>query len=1080
MPFSLKPVVIRRRWLGRAGTSRRRRQFVGLTFESLENRRALSANVWTGHAASVYQDDNWSNGDNWTEGTPEDGQDLEFPPAGAATYVPTEAVVNDLPELSLNSIELDGPGYTLNGNALTLTGETGIVTTYGGIGASTALNLDFNLPQSHISVGFGGALNINGTVSGPSQTVVSGGGFLSGTGHVTNLALIGTELEPGDGGVGFFESDGGATLYRGSIYRAAIDISGNANSFVVPGGPHETVNLQTPVLAFDWLDLQAPAPPPGSSITIINGQIQGAFANLPEGAQVPGTPYRISYQNGVVLSVPDPTAIQLTETHGAASIVFGQSVTFQSTVNAAAGTPAGQLSFEVDGNLADTETLDSSGVATFTTSSLSVGPHVITAIYAGNTKYSASTSGGFQETVQKSATVSTIHSSDNQLEFGLPVTLQATVAALAPGAGIPSGTVAFYDGSTIIGTAPVLEGHASLTTSVLALGAHSLSAVYTGDSNFSTSTSPALAESIDPAKTTVALTANASSAGFEQNIEFDVFVSPADSQSGTPTGRFVLFDGPTELAGGELDQGEGVIDAAFETLGDHAITAEYVGDHNFLASTSLPVHVTINPAPTTVALTFDPDPSALGEPVAFTAQVTSPVFALDPQPTGTVTFSEGTNDLATVPLNGEYATWTSPPLTGGSHHFTATFHSDKPEYSDSSALAGSDVGETAVDVSSNSNPGTFGQTINLSASVLPFGGVRFNPTGSVRFMDGATALGTAQLDASHAAAISVVLASGHHAITAVYSGDSHYIESASHAIDQVVDPARTSTSLSSSATNSPFGAEVFFTANVNSSSGEPAGSLTFRDGNEDLLKVTLDASGSATFSTHDLAIGVHHIVAVFGADTSFAASSSAAIELQVTRRASAITLTSTPTSALANQMIVLTAHVSSNDAGAGEPTGQVVFRDGPTVLGTSTITAGLAQLQVALATVASPHQIEASFAGNDVFAPSMSSIHFVAISPAATTSILAALPRYVHKKLTKVVLSIIVQPQAGATLAPTGMVTVESNGFPLRRLTLSHGSASLVLTARQTKNKTFVAQYSGDADDQPSRSKAIRIRATKL
>jgi hypothetical protein len=74
--------------------------------------------------------------------------------------------------------------------------------------------------------------------------------------------------------------------------------------------------------------------------------------------------------------------------------------------------------------------------------------------------------------------------------FGQAKTLTATVAAVPPGAGTPTGTVSFFDGATLLGTGTLAGGIATLTTSTLAVGSHSLTAVYNGSSNFTGSTSP--------------------------------------------------------------------------------------------------------------------------------------------------------------------------------------------------------------------------------------------------------------------------------------------------------------------------------------------------------------------------------------------------------------------------------------------------------------------------------------------------------------------------------------------------------------------------------------------------------------
>jgi hypothetical protein len=75
---------------------------------------------------------------------------------------------------------------------------------------------------------------------------------------------------------------------------------------------------------------------------------------------------------------------------------------------------------------------------------------------------------------------------------GKSVTFTATVT----GTGSPSGTVTFKDGPTTLGTAPVSGTHATLITSSLSVGVHSITAVYSGDANFQSSSSTALSQTV--------------------------------------------------------------------------------------------------------------------------------------------------------------------------------------------------------------------------------------------------------------------------------------------------------------------------------------------------------------------------------------------------------------------------------------------------------------------------------------------------------------------------------------------------------------------------------------------------------
>jgi hypothetical protein len=109
----------------------------------------------------------------------------------------------------------------------------------------------------------------------------------------------------------------------------------------------------------------------------------------------------------------------------------------------------------------------------------------------------ASTSPSLGETVNADNTTTTLISSLNPSARNQAVTFTANVAASAPGTATPTGTVTFKDGSKTLGSSALSSGRASLTTSKLSRGTHSITAVYGGSSGFRTSTSPSLAQRVN-------------------------------------------------------------------------------------------------------------------------------------------------------------------------------------------------------------------------------------------------------------------------------------------------------------------------------------------------------------------------------------------------------------------------------------------------------------------------------------------------------------------------------------------------------------------------------------------------------
>jgi hypothetical protein len=247
----------------------------------------------------------------------------------------------------------------------------------------------------------------------------------------------------------------------------------------------------------------APATPPvcGSNAPP-NGDV-GVYITSCSGASDPN--YAISYGSGS-FGLGTLTITQAATTTGVQAAsnpsVFGQLVTITANISAVspgAGNPTGTVEFK-DGNrdIAGCASLPvSAGTATCTTGALSVADHQVSAVYSGDHNFQSS-NGSVGQAVNQAQTSTTLRTSPNPSMRRHRVTFTVTVAAVAPGAGTPAGTVTFHDGSTTIGTGVLNSAAtASLTTSGLTIGAHSITASYSGDASFTSSTSPAITQYVD-------------------------------------------------------------------------------------------------------------------------------------------------------------------------------------------------------------------------------------------------------------------------------------------------------------------------------------------------------------------------------------------------------------------------------------------------------------------------------------------------------------------------------------------------------------------------------------------------------
>ena len=232
---------------------------------------------------------------------------------------------------------------------------------------------------------------------------------------------------------------------------------------------------------------------------MVNGQNQATFttSSLSNGSHTITAIYSgddtfMSSSNSMSETVGQPSGASSSTylTSSANSSVSGQSVTLTATVGGGSGTPSGIVTFLDGTTTLGTATLDANGNAAFTTAELGLGSNDIVAVYSGDSTYASNAATLTQSVVQASST-SSLSSSATSSPLGQPVTFTVVVGSVGSYTGSPTGTVSFYDGTTLLGTATltVVNGQveASFTTAAMGLGAHSIVAIYSGDSTFAES-----------------------------------------------------------------------------------------------------------------------------------------------------------------------------------------------------------------------------------------------------------------------------------------------------------------------------------------------------------------------------------------------------------------------------------------------------------------------------------------------------------------------------------------------------------------------------------------------------------------
>ena len=514
---------------------------------------------------------------------------------------------------------------------------------------------------------------LDGSTTLASNVAINGSGQAVYT--TTALAIGAHTITASFAGTGNFASSSGATTQtvNSASTTTAVAITPNPSTFGQSVTITATVTSTggTPTGTVTFMDGSTTL----ASNVAVNGSGQATYstASLAAGshtitANFTGTS-GFGNSSGTSVQVVNALATATTAAATPNPSTFGQSVTITAMVSSTGGTPTGTVTF-MDGSttLASNVAVNGSGLATYTTTTLSVGSHTITANFTGTGGFGNS-SGTVSQTVNVAVTTTAVAATPNPSTFGQSVTLTATISSTG---GTPTGTVTFMDGANILAPNVAVNGsaQATFTTAGLAFGSHAITANFTGSGNFGNS-SGTTTQTVNAAATTTAVAAMPNPSTVGQSVTITATVT---STGGVPAGTVTFTDGGTTLASNVAVNGSG--QAAYTTtglaVGTHTITATFTGSGNFANSAGTVVQ-TVNPVPivTATAVTSTPNPSTLGQSVTITATVTSTGGI----PTGTVTFSDGSTTLASnVAVNGSgQASYATTTLGVGSHTITAAF-----------------------------------------------------------------------------------------------------------------------------------------------------------------------------------------------------------------------------------------------------------------------------------------------------------------------------------------------------------------------------------------------------------------------
>ncbi len=328
--------------------------------------------------------------------------------------------------------------------------------------------------------------------------------------------------------------------------------------------------------------------------------------------------------------------------------------------------------------------------STSATASSAVGSYPVTPSGVSSSNYAITFANGTL-TIAPASTATAVAASPNPDGLNQAVTLTAAVSVVAPGAGAPTGIVQFFDGATLLGSASLAGGAATLTTNGLAAGSHSISATYSGDGSFNTSTgSGGLSVNTAAASSSTVVTTSNSTPTVGQNVTLTATVTAPGGLSG----NVVFYDGSTLIGTIAISGTTARLTTNALAAGGHAITARYLGNSTIPPSVSAAFAQYVETSgqhsrASTTALVASPSPATLGSAVTLTATVTG---SQNKAPGGTVLFMLNGSVLGqgTLGQTGSITaavTFAAGSLPRGTHKVDAVYLGDSTFRSSAAAIS---------------------------------------------------------------------------------------------------------------------------------------------------------------------------------------------------------------------------------------------------------------------------------------------------------------------------------------------------------------------------------------------------------
>ncbi len=427
----------------------------------------------------------------------------------------------------------------------------------------------------------------------------------------------------------------------------------------------------------------------------------------------------------------------------------------------------------------------------FPTASLAVGTYPITYSYVGDANFAPVSDSSTTLTIGKTTPVFSNLTPSQTIKAGMsPVQLSGK---LTQGTAIATGSVSISINGQSTPATISSDGTFSMSVNTSAIPGSAtpfqITYSYAGNTNFNPASDSSTTLTVTSTASATVLTSSLNPSRFGQAVTFTATVT---ASNGAPTGTVAFLDGTETIGSGTLTNGSATYLTTALAAGSHAVTAVYGGSGNFGGSKSATVTQIVNQAVATLTVSSSQNPSRVGSPITFTANVSGSGGT----PTGTVTFKDGTTVLGTSPLNGGVSTFVTSALASGTHPITASYGGDSSYGSVASApfnqvVNGGLVTPTAI-LTVNKTVAKVGDVITFQVAVSsPNGPV---PTGSITVSDSTNAnnrYGSAPLINGVGTVSNSQIPAGTYTVVATYGGDGgvNYLGTQSNVVAFTINPA---------------------------------------------------------------------------------------------------------------------------------------------------------------------------------------------------------------------------------------------------------------------------------------------------